>query len=160
MKRIVEKQCPICGKVTYMVIDAENYDQVMEYMVALYFNTKRKVVQKALPFLDKFGREFIKSGYCPECQEDLFNSVLEDKSSYFSCSDIDNEVLDEFFEVVYKIGAVNALCRLIKQILYQCIRSSILPMHLKFGNGCRWTILVRLFWFPKFPKMRKGNLDI
>ena len=109
MKRIVEKQCPICGKVTYMVIDAENYDQVMEYMVALYFNTKRKVVQKALPFLDKFGREFIKSGYCPECQEDLFNSVLEDKSSYFSCSDIDNEVLDEFFEVVYKIGAVNAL---------------------------------------------------
>ena len=73
MKRIVEKQCPICGKVTYMVIDAENYDQVMEYMVALYFNTKRKMVQKALPFLDKFGREFIKSGYCPECQEDLCN---------------------------------------------------------------------------------------
>ena len=103
MKRIVEKQCPICGKVTYMVIDAENYDQVMEYMVALYFNTKRKVVQKALSFLDK--------------------------------------------------------C-LIKQILYQRIRSSILPMHLKFGNGCRWTILVRSFWFPKFPKMRKGNLDI
>ena len=82
-----------------MVVDAENYDQVMEYMVALYFNTKRKLVQEALPFLDKFGRE----------------------------------------------------------LLYQCIRSSILSMHLKFGNDCRWTIVVRSFWFLM---MRKGNLDI
>ena len=78
-----------------MVIDAENYDQVMEYMVALYFNTKRKVVQKALPFLDKFGREFIKSGYCPECQEEDTIIPLATQNEELM-SELESCVLTEF----------------------------------------------------------------
>lgn len=156
MKRIVEKQCPICGKVTYMVVDAENYDQVMEYMVALYFNTKRKLVQEALPFLDKFGREFIKSGYCRNAKRIYLILYWRTRAAIFLVQILIMKYWMNSLRLFIKL-VPSMHSRLIKQILYQCIRSSILPMHLKFGSGCRWTILVRSFWFPK---MRKGNLDI
>ena len=64
LKRIIEKQCPMCHNTCYMMVEAENYGTIMEYMVAMYYKTKRKVIQEALPFLNKFGREFILTGYC------------------------------------------------------------------------------------------------
>ena len=51
LKRIIEKQCPMCHNTCYMMVEAENYGTIMEYMVAMYYKTKRKVIQEALPFL-------------------------------------------------------------------------------------------------------------
>lgn len=73
VKRIIEKQCPMCHDTCYMMVEAERYGTIMEYMVAMYYKTKRKTIQEALPFLNKFGREFILTGYCPKCQEVLFD---------------------------------------------------------------------------------------
>ena len=68
VKRIIEKQCPMCHDTCYMMVEAERYGTIMEYMVAMYYKTKRKTILEALPFLNKFGREFILTGYCPKCQ--------------------------------------------------------------------------------------------
>lgn len=59
LKRIIEKQCPMCHNTCYMMVEAENYGTIMEYMVAMYYKTKRKVIQEALPFLNKFGRVYL-----------------------------------------------------------------------------------------------------
>jgi len=108
MKRIVKKQCPMCGKTTYMLVDAEHYEEVNAYMVALFFRTKRKLIQEALPFLDDFAREFILTGYCPACQEQLFGTKAEKADDYFDCGDIDNEVLDAFLKDIYTRGVIKA----------------------------------------------------
>ena len=50
LKRIIEKQCPMCHNTCYMMVEAENYGTIMEYMVAMYYKTKRKVIQEALHF--------------------------------------------------------------------------------------------------------------
>lgn len=108
MKRIVKKQCPMCRKTTYMMVDAEHYEEVHAYMVALFFRVERKLIQDALPFLDNFAREFIKTGYCPDCQELLFDAKVEKADDYFDCDDIDNEVLDKFLMDIHTMGVIKA----------------------------------------------------
>ena len=106
MKRIVKKQCPMCGKTTYMLVDAEHYEEVNAYMVALFYRTKRKLIQEALPFLDDFAREFILTGYCPSCQEQLFNAKVKKADDYFSYDDIHNEVLAAFLKDIHTLGVM------------------------------------------------------
>ena len=106
MKRIVKKQCPMCGKTTYMLFDAEHYEEVNAYMVALFYRTKRKLIQEALPFLDDFAREFILTGYCPSCQEQLFNAKVKKADDYFSYDDIHNEVLAAFLKDIHTLGVM------------------------------------------------------
>lgn len=108
MKRIVKKQCPMCGKTTYMLFDAEHYEEVNAYMVALFYRTKRKLIQEALPFLDDFAREFILTGYCPSCQEQLFNAKVKKADDYFNYDDIDNEVLAAFLKDIHTLGVIRA----------------------------------------------------
>lgn len=97
VKRFIEKKCPLCRGTHYMMVEAEKYGIVMNYMVAMYYNTERKTIQEALPFLNKFGREFILTGYCPKCQEVLFDVKQKkaDKKNYFSCQDLDNEAVPQ-----------------------------------------------------------------
>ena len=111
LKRIIEKQCPMCHNTCYMMVEAENYGTIMEYMVAMYYKTKRKVIQEALPFLNKFGREFILTGYCPKCQEVLFDVKQKkaDKKNYFSCQDLDNEAFHRFVDLVERDGIDSAI---------------------------------------------------
>ena len=79
--RTVEKNCPLCGNTTYLRM-TEDQNKQWEHFAC--YGQQGKLIQDALPSFDKFGREFIKSGYCPDCQEDLFGSKLDDKTAYFS----------------------------------------------------------------------------
>lgn len=111
VKRFIEKKCPLCRGTHYMMVEAEKYGIVMNYMVAMYYNTERKTIQEALPFLNKFGREFILTGYCPKCQEVLFDVKQKkaDKKNYFSCQDLDNEAFRRFGDLVEREGIDSAI---------------------------------------------------
>ena len=105
-RRVLEKQCPMCGKTTYMIMSEDEYDKVISYLI---YRKNQEKIQDALPIFDKFGREFIKTGYCPECQENLFEAKLPDKSKYFNCYDLDNEDMDAFLNVLKGTKAKDAL---------------------------------------------------
>lgn len=77
----VSKECPMCGNTIYLRMSEEQKKQWEHYAC---YGSQGKLIQDALSSFDKFGREFIKSGYCPDCQEALFGSNLDDKSAYFS----------------------------------------------------------------------------
>ena len=111
VKRIIEKQCPMCHNTCYMMVEPEKYGAIMKHMVAMYYNTKRKVIWEALPFLNKFGREFILTGYCPKCQEIICNAKQKkaDKKNYFSCQDLDNEAFHRFGDLVGREGIHSAI---------------------------------------------------
>ena len=106
-ERIVEKNCPLCRNTNYMIVEEENYKTIMEYMDG----TERKSIQEALSFLNAFGREFILTGYCPKCQKILFaaKQKKEDEENYFSCKDLDNEVLRDFLDVASVDGIDSAI---------------------------------------------------
>lgn len=107
----MKKKCPLCRGTHYMMVEAEKYGIVMNYMVAMYYNTERKTIQEALPFLNKFGREFILTGYCPKCQEVLFDVKQKkaDKKNYFSCQNLDNEAFHRFVDLVGREGIDSAI---------------------------------------------------
>ena len=111
LKRIIEKQCPMCHNTCYMMVEAEKYETIMEYMVAMYYKTERKVIQEALPFLNKFGREFILTGYCPKCQGIICNVKQKkaDKKKFFYCQDLDNKAFRRFGDLVGREGIHSAI---------------------------------------------------
>lgn len=61
--------------------------------------------------MNKFGREFILTGYCPKCQEVLFDVKQKkaDKKNYFSCQDLDNEAFHRFVDLVERDGIDSAI---------------------------------------------------
>lgn len=58
--------CPMCGRES--VIELTN-EEVMGYFL---YKQGMGLIQDCLPNLKNYEREFIKMGYCPECQEELF----------------------------------------------------------------------------------------
>ena len=103
MMKLIEKECPMCSKITYMKVTAEQSKEYDEYVVY------GGLVQEKLKSFDKFGREFAKTGYCPECQEKLFGSRLKDKGLYFYLDDLRQDVIDEFMEAVGDMPAEAAI---------------------------------------------------
>lgn len=67
---MVKHTCPICGKVCEIELDRE---QAIDYFC------NNKLIQDALPELTAAEREFVKSGYCPDCQQLLFGNSDTDK---------------------------------------------------------------------------------
>lgn len=67
------------------------------------------LIQDVLPSLDKFGREFVKMGYCPSCQEILYQSTLKDKSPYFSRSELDDDRIYEFSKATENMKHTEAI---------------------------------------------------
>ena len=65
---ILDKRCPMCGGVHFMEVDEE---KLYEYEFT------RALIQEVFPDLNPHEREFIKTGYCPECQELLFGTTYE-----------------------------------------------------------------------------------
>lgn len=76
--KTIMKECPMCGQDHYMRLTEKQAKQWASYVCY------GGLVQEKMPDIDKFGREFINSGYCPSCQESLFGSKLDNKSAYFS----------------------------------------------------------------------------
>ena len=83
--KVIYKECPMCRQETYLRLTKEQMEQYTKYTCC------GGLIQDVLPSLDKFGREFVKMGYCPSCQEILYQSTLKDKSPYFSRSELDDK---------------------------------------------------------------------
>ncbi|MDY0236627.1 MAG: hypothetical protein RBR71_11385 [Gudongella sp.] len=60
------KRCPFCDRTTKMDIDMDRY-------FTKYLMTKEPV-QNVFPDYDAVTREFIKTGMCRECQEEVFGA--------------------------------------------------------------------------------------
>lgn len=101
--KLIEKNCPMCGKVTYMKVTNEQRKEYDKYIV---YGGK---VQDKLKSFDKFGREFAKTGYCPECQEELFGSKAKNKDAYFYMEDLDQSVADKFMSEIEGMTAMAAI---------------------------------------------------
>lgn len=62
--------CPMCGSTHWMRINGEQYEK---------YKYGGMLIQDAFPKLNPTEREFIKTGYCPECQELLFGATYDGK---------------------------------------------------------------------------------
>lgn len=62
---IVVRLCPMCGAI------AQKDLNITETQLFKYENSM-ELIQNIFPNLNKREREFIKLGYCDECQDDLF----------------------------------------------------------------------------------------
>lgn len=89
-KTLITKKCPMCHETFFMKITKEEEKQIIDYVA--YGGS----IQDKISLLDKFGREFVKTGYCPNCQEMLFNSTLKDNSRYFSENSLRQKAMSEF----------------------------------------------------------------
>lgn len=63
-------RCPMCGSTHWMRINGEKYDK---------YKFGGLLIQEAFPELNPHEREFIKTGYCPKCQELLFGIAYDGK---------------------------------------------------------------------------------
>lgn len=67
----IMNRCPMCGKVTYLGLSEDQAAEFDHYVAAEKVG-ERLLIQDALPSFDAFEREFVKTGYCPDCQKMLF----------------------------------------------------------------------------------------
>ena len=61
----ITRVCPICGKEHAIEVDTISLHLWMQ---------KELLLQDAFPEFNPLEREFVKSGYCPECQALMFGS--------------------------------------------------------------------------------------
>ncbi len=64
----VARECPMCGSTWYMDLDDDEFRHLEEYYDGW------GLIQELLPDLNRCEREFLKSGYCVECQKMLFGN--------------------------------------------------------------------------------------
>lgn len=62
------KKCPMCGRVCELKLDESQLEKLIEY------DNGGILIQDAFPEFNPTEREFIKLGYCPECQEMIFGN--------------------------------------------------------------------------------------
>lgn len=65
--RIIQ-QCPMCGETHYIELAEQEETQY------LLWQSGDKHIQEAFANMTPCEREFIKSGYCPKCQEMIFGN--------------------------------------------------------------------------------------
>lgn len=68
MNKAIAKVCPKCGKITWVGIPAERYE---EWQMGVN-------IQDAWPEGTATERETLKTGFCPECQDEIFKEVNEE----------------------------------------------------------------------------------
>ena len=59
---VLRKACPFCGKEWEASIPTEGYEKWMG----------GELIQRAMPTVPASTREWLISGICPECQEEIF----------------------------------------------------------------------------------------
>lgn len=101
----LSKICPMCGRRTYLRMTEEE-NQWRKYVC---FGGH---IQDRFPDIDVQKREFIKSGYCPDCQKTLFGTEY-DRSDFIIVDDIvDGEVPEDvkkFLEAAEKMKMIDAV---------------------------------------------------
>ena len=61
-------RCPSCGEDYGLPLDEEQMDKLYEY------EHGHGYIQEMFKELNAVEREFIKTGFCPECQADIFGN--------------------------------------------------------------------------------------
>lgn len=61
----VSRECPMCGKEHIMYVDSDKYNK---------YATGDELIQDVFKDLNPLEREFIKTGYCEDCQKQLFDT--------------------------------------------------------------------------------------
>lgn len=72
----VWKQCPLCSEQYHIKLSNEQARKLYEY------EHKGGYIQELFPELDKFEREFVKTGFCSKCQEEIFGAKKEKEYSF------------------------------------------------------------------------------
>ena len=75
-KNEITRNCMMCGKYSHLRLTDEEFAAYNDY------KTKGGLIQDLLPTLNNCEREFIKSGYCPKCQEKLFGNGETKRITY------------------------------------------------------------------------------
>lgn len=65
---VVAQECNMCGCKVHMQLSDEELKIYRAYLRGEYY------IQECFPALNRCEHEFLKSGYCAECQELLFNN--------------------------------------------------------------------------------------
>ena len=88
---LINKICPMCKKNAFLRINSDQEKEFENY--ACYGG----LIQEKLKSFNDFEREFVKTGYCPECQENLFMKELsKDENRFFTQDDIRDDVVEKF----------------------------------------------------------------
>lgn len=67
-------KCPECGQRWTITLTNDQERRFFEYR-----NDKELMIQQVFPDLNAVEREFLKTGLCPECQEEIFGNSKTDK---------------------------------------------------------------------------------
>ena len=87
---LIKRTCPMCGRTTGLKEDETMAAEHRHY--AMYGGR----IQDELTDFDAFEREFVKTGYCPKCQEIIFGKEAP-KTGRF----IDMEAAPEFWQSLH-----------------------------------------------------------
>lgn len=89
---LIKRTCPMCGGVTRL---KENSTMAAEHHHYVLYGGK---IQDELTSFNAFEREFVKTGYCPNCQEMLFGSEMPETSRF-----IDMEEMPDFWQSFHEL---------------------------------------------------------
>lgn len=63
-----EQKCPMCGRWCEIKLSEKQHENLSKY------HRGEGLIQELFPELNRVEREFLKSGYCPGCQEEIFGN--------------------------------------------------------------------------------------
>ena len=64
----VKQECGMCGQESHMKLTDNELEAYQQYLSGGH------LIQECLPTLNRCEREFLKSGYCTDCQKLIFNN--------------------------------------------------------------------------------------
>ena len=95
---LINKICPMCKKNAFLRI---NSDQKKEFKS---YDCYGGLIQEKLKSFNDFEREFVKTGYCPECQNGLFMKELSrGENHFFTQNDIRDDVVEKFINDIAEV---------------------------------------------------------
>lgn len=95
---LIYKICPMCKKNAFLRINSDQKKEFKSY--ACYGG----LIQEKLKSFNDFEREFVKTGYCPECQNGLFMKELSrGENHFFTQNDIRDDVVEKFINDIAEV---------------------------------------------------------
>lgn len=104
IRQLIARDCPMCKRTAYMKITRSMAEEYLHYVAY------GGLIQNELPSFNKFAREFVKTGYCPDCQKMLFNAELKDQSAFFYQDELRQEAMEDFMEQTQTMDYEEAIC--------------------------------------------------
>lgn len=99
----ISKECPLCGNTTYLRMTVKEEEQWGKY--TCYGGR----IQDRMPDTDPQKREFIKTGYCPDCQEQLSGSKYDRSDFIVTQRDEQPEDVQKFVKKTTSMNPMDAI---------------------------------------------------